>query len=71
MQIIGVHCNLAIAASKKRMSPLPKHGVGREKALRLDEVSPARHKVGVEGRKRSERREFKQGRCEDRVGWIG
>ena len=66
-----MHCDLAIAASKKRMGPLPKPGVGREEALRLDEVSPARHKVGVEGRKRSERREFKQGRCEDRVGWIG
>ena len=71
MQIIGVHCNLAIAASKKSMSPLPKHGVGREKALRLDEVSPARHKIRVKGRERSEGREFEQGRCEDRVGGIG
>jgi len=66
-----MHCDLAIAASKKRMGPLPEHGVGHEEALRLNEVSPARYKVRVEGRKRSERREFKQGRCEDRVGWIG
>ena len=71
MQTIGVDCNLTVAASKKSVSPLPKHGVGREKALRLDEVSPARHKIRVKGRERSEGREFEQGRCEDRVGGIG
>jgi hypothetical protein len=71
LQTIGVDCNLTIAVSKKSVGPLPKNGVGREKALRLDEVSPARHKIRVKGRERSEGREFEQGRCEDRVGGIG
>jgi hypothetical protein len=71
LQVIGVHCNLTIAAVKERVCPLPEHVVGGEVALGFIEVSPARDKVGMKGRGRSEGREIKQGRCEDRAGRVG